>query len=109
MSASHLFLYKIQPVRSDMLTQGTTSDEEQIISQHFAYLQNLTKSGIVKLAGRTLNTDSSSFGIVILMANTEQEAQDIMQNDPAVKLQVMHAEFYPFRIALLGDIAGLLA
>jgi len=59
---------------------------------------------VVLLAGRTLNTDPSSFGIVILTADTEQEARRIMHNDPAVKARVMRAELYPYRIALLGKL-----
>ena len=59
---------------------------------------------MVLLAGRTLNTDPSSFGIVILTADTEQEARRIMHNDPAVKARVMRAELYPYRIALLGKL-----
>jgi uncharacterized protein YciI len=54
------------------------------------------------LVGRTLNTDSSTFGIAIFKANSKAEAQAIMDNDPAVQKGVMRSEVYPFRIALLG-------
>ncbi len=60
-----LFLYKIKPSREDMLEKGATTEEERIISAHFNYLKELTEKGVVRLAGRTLNDDSSSFGIVI--------------------------------------------
>jgi len=105
MSDSNLFLYKIQPVRPEMLSVGETPEEEQIISEHFAYLKGLTEAGIVLLAGRTLNTDYSSFGIVILTAGSEEEARQIMRNDPAAKQRVMRAELYPYRIALLGALS----
>ncbi|MFM4975754.1 MULTISPECIES: YciI family protein [Aeromonas] len=75
-------------------------EEAAIVSQHFAYLKQLTEQGVVVLAGRSLNTDASSFGIVILQAHSEEAARDIMHNDPAVQHQVMRAEFYPYRIAL---------
>jgi len=68
MSDSALFLYKIQPVRPEMLSVGQTAEEEHIISEHFTYLKGLTEAGVVLLAGRTLNTDYSCFGIVILSA-----------------------------------------
>jgi uncharacterized protein YciI len=80
-----LFLYKIQPVRPGMLTEGCTPEEDQIISQHFKYLKALTDEGKVLLAGRTLNTDPSSFGIVIIAVDSERAARDLMHNDPAVK------------------------
>ena len=104
MTDSLLFLYKIQPVRPEMLASGATSEEEQVVSRHFAYLQGLTEAGIVLLAGRTLNTDPGSFGIVIFKANSEDEARQVMHNDPAVEQRVMRAELYPFRIALLGEL-----
>jgi uncharacterized protein YciI len=99
-----LFLYRIQPVRPEMLSEGATPDEDRIISEHFAYLQRLTQAGVVLLAGRTLNTDPSAFGIVILTAGSEQEARRIMHDDPAVAQRVMRAELHPYRIALLGAL-----
>lgn len=102
MAGSTLYLYKIQPVRPEMLTEGGTAEEDRIISEHFEYLKSLTEKGIVFLAGRTLNTDPSSFGIVIFNADSEQQARQVMLDDPAVKQRVMHAELYPYRMALLG-------
>jgi hypothetical protein len=54
-----LFFYKIQPVRPEMLSVGATDDERRIASEHFEYLEGLTRAGTVLLAGRTLNTDTS--------------------------------------------------
>lgn len=107
MSDSALFLYKIQPVRPEMLSVGATPEEDQTISEHYTYLKSLTDAGIVLLAGRTLNTDNSSFGIVILTASSEEEARQIMLSDPAVKERVMRAELYPYRIALVGPLPRL--
>ena len=44
------------------------------ISAHYNYLKALTDQGVVILAGRTLNTDESSFGIVIFRADSEEAA-----------------------------------
>ena len=104
MAEPNMFIYKIQPVRPEMLTEGYTPGEEQIIAEHFSYLEELTKSGVVYLAGRTLTTDYSSFGIVIFGAHSEEVARQVMLNDPAVKTKVMRAELYPFNIALLGEL-----
>lgn len=106
MTQPSTYLYKIQPVRPEMLTDGPTPEEEQAVSQHFDYLQRLTQAGVVFLAGRTLNTDPASFGVVIFTAETETEARQIMHTDPAVRQRVMRAELYPFRIALLGNNSG---
>ncbi len=103
MSIVEHYLYKIQPTRPQMLIEGPTSEEEAILSGHFAYLKDLTEQGVVILAGRTLNTDASSFGIVIFRASSEDEARERMNDDPAVKQGVMRAELYPYRIALMAD------
>lgn len=39
------YLYKIQPARAAMLTEGPTPAEEAAVGQHFAYLQRLTEAG----------------------------------------------------------------
>jgi len=103
MSESNQYLYRIQPTRSEMLVEGPTAEEERIVGEHFAYLQGLTERGIVILAGRTQNTDESSFGIVIFRAVSEDAAQKVMENDPAVRQGVMKGELFPYRIALMGD------
>jgi len=54
------------------------------------------------LAGRTLNTDERSFGIVIFRADSEEAARRVMDQDPVVHNRVMRAELYPYRIALMA-------
>jgi len=96
------FLYRIQPVRHDMLTSGANESESRIISDHFNYLKRLTENGVVILAGRTQTTDYSSFGIVLLKAETIEAARQIMLNDPAVKNNVFRAELYPYKTSLFN-------
>ncbi len=84
-----------------MLTEGSTETESQIVSDHFSYLKDLVERGAVILAGGTQNNDYSSFGIIIFRAESEDRAREIVRNDPAVKNNVMRAELYPYRIALL--------
>ncbi len=86
-----------------MLSDGMTDRENEIIERHFAYLSDLKVKGVVKLAGRTTNTDSSSFGVMIFEAEDEEAARLIMANDPVVKEGVLAAKLFPFRIALMGD------
>lgn len=99
-----LYLLRIQPVRPAMLTEGPTEWEAAMVAQHFAYLEKLTEQGVVKLAGRTLTTDYSSYGIILFAAADAAAAGALVENDPAIKNRVMRAEFHPFRIALLGQI-----
>lgn len=85
-----------------MLTEGPTPEEERLVGEHFAYLKNLTEKGVVLLAGRTLNTDPSSFGIVIFKAGDEKEARKIFEEDPAVKAGVFKGDLFPYSVALVG-------
>jgi uncharacterized protein len=94
------YLYRIQPTRLAMLAEGPTPQEDAAVDRHFNYLQELALQGVVSLAGRTLNTGSDSFGIVIFNAENDDLARAIMENDPAVQAGVMSARLYPFRISL---------
>ncbi len=106
MSTSNQYLYKIQPVRPAMLSEGATEEESAVVSQHFRYLQQLADQGVVLLAGRTLTNSYSDFGVVIFIAESDEAAQTVVQNDPAVINRVMRAELYPYRIAVTGGILG---
>ena len=95
------WLYRIQPARPAMLTEGPTPEESDAVSRHFNYLKDLTEKGVMILVGRTLNTDVSSFGICIFEAEDESAARTIMEADPAVMAGVMRAELFPYRVALM--------
>lgn len=97
------YLYRIRPSRPAMLTDGPTDAEAQRVSEHFHYLRELTDTGTVLLAGRTLNTDATSHGIVIFRADDDAAAELIMNSDPAVESGVMLAELFPYSVALLGS------
>jgi uncharacterized protein len=98
------YLYKIQPTRLEMLTEGSTERESQLVAQHFQYLSDLTDQGVVIMVGRTQNNDASTFGIVIFEAEDEDAARQIMNNDPAVQNGVMRAELYPYKVALMRKV-----
>lgn len=97
------YLYKIQPTRLGMLTEGPTPQEAEIISNHFDYLKALVDQGVGIFVGRTLTTDERTFGLTVFEADSEEAARKIMNNDPAVMAGVMRAELYPFRIVLMGQ------
>ena len=84
-----------------MLAEGATPEEGVLVSQHFNHLKALVESGVVILAGRTLNTDTSSFGIVIFNADSEDAARALMNDDPAVRGGIFSAELFPYRVALI--------
>lgn len=94
------YLYKIQPVRPAMLTEGPTEEEGRITGEHFNYLKKLMSEGVVILAGRTQDTGFDSFGIVIFNAEDDAAAQQLVDHDPVVKQRIMRAELHPYALAL---------
>jgi uncharacterized protein YciI len=86
-----------------MLSQGSTPHEDALVGQHFAYLQSLLEAGILILAGRTLTTDEDSFGIIIFNAESDEAAQAVVDDDPALKAGVFKAKLYPYRVALIAE------
>ena len=72
-------------------------DTEDIVKQHFDYLNDLLEKGILTMAGRFLDV---LFGLVIIEVNSREEAMSVMKNDPAVKAKIFHAELNQWRIAL---------
>jgi uncharacterized protein YciI len=74
-----------------------TPNTDQIIDQHFAYLQSLQKDGVLLMAGRFSDV---LVGLVIIEAKDRETALSIMTDDPAVKAGVFHAELHPWRIAI---------
>ncbi len=96
------YLYRIQPTRPAMLIEATPRESE-LVSQHFKRLKSLMEQGIVILAGRTLNTDATTFGIVIFNAESDEAAHAIVDSDPAVAGGVFSAELFPYRVALIDE------
>jgi uncharacterized protein YciI len=105
-TATKEFLYRIQATRPELVSVGPTPEEEGVLADHVTYLESLSEKGVVLLSGRTQNTDSSSFGIVIFRAEDQAHARRIMRDDPAVKNGIMRGELFPYRVAILGSAKG---
>jgi uncharacterized protein YciI len=95
------FIYVIEPSRPELTTDpdAWTDEENQIATQHFAYLKQATEEGIVILAGRS--PDGIGPAVVIFEASSEDQARRFMENDPFMASGLMHARLHPFRAALL--------
>jgi uncharacterized protein len=75
-----------------------TAEESEIMSAHFAYLKQKLSEGKLILAGPVTTGD---FGVSIIETESEEEARDIMNNDPAVIAGIMKPTLYPYRVSLL--------
>lgn len=104
-NAKQKFCYLLRLFPDYFELDGWTEEATQAVEKHFQYLKKLTEEGILILAGRTLNEPMTEedFGIAILETSTRREAQDIMDNDPAILARVMYARFYDFSLALLRN------
>ena len=95
------FIYVLKLIPELFDENKWTSTEESIVEEHFKKLEFLLSEGKLVLAGKTLNLDEKTFGIVILEVESEVEAKNLMVNDPAVKGGIMIAELSPYRVALM--------
>lgn len=95
------FIYVLKLIPSLLNEKNWTEREEEIVARHFACLKELLKEGKLVLAGKTAGLVEKTFGIVILEVESEEEALDIMENDPAVLEGIMKAELFPYNIALM--------
>ncbi len=86
------FVIMLRPA-NDYGIEGT----EEKVNKHFNYLKSLLEQGNLKMAGRFSEV---LIGLVMIETRDREEAVQIMQNDPAVKAGIFHAELYPWRIAL---------
>ena len=91
------FVIMYRPKKEDFDNTATREDLDST-DRHFEYLKKKTAEGTVVLAGRTV---AQRFGIAVIETESEGEAREIMDNDPAVLEGVFNAELLPFRLALL--------
>jgi len=97
------YIYVLKLIPELLEEKNWTERENNIVEEHFQVLKELEKEGKLILAGRTLNMDKDTFGIVIFKATSEKNASYIMENDPAVRGQIMTAKLYPYRVALINE------
>ena len=101
---STVFMYTLHPTRLAMLTEGPTDAERAAAAEHWTYSQKLLEDGVIVFGGRTLErTSAGSFAIAVIRADSEQEARQIMEADPAVNAGVFRARLFPFQPMLMGD------
>ncbi len=89
----------IKPYRQDFITNPKES-EDKIMEEHFYYLKSLLEQNKLFLAGPTLIPEDP-FGLIILEANSEEEAKNLLENDPSVKTEIQKViDFRPIRLSL---------
>ncbi|GAG53907.1 unnamed protein product [marine sediment metagenome] len=90
----------IRPYRQDFIT-NPNKEEEEIMVDHFNYLKSLMNQKKLFLAGPTLIPEDP-FGLVIFETENEDEAKELLDNDPSVKAGIQEiADFRPIRLSLI--------
>ncbi|MCQ2011426.1 YciI family protein [Sporolactobacillus sp. STSJ-5] len=95
------YIYVLRLIPSLLNEANWTKRENDAVERHFSRLQELLNKRVLILAGKTEGLDEKTFGIVILQTSSFEEAQMLMQSDPAVAAGIMTAELYPYHIALM--------
>ena len=89
----------IRPSRSDFIT-NPSEDDTKIMRDHFQYLKKLLEDKHLYLAGPTL-IETDPFGVLIFETKSEEEARELLINDPSVKAGIQNIEdLRPIRISL---------
>ncbi|MFX1436429.1 MAG: YciI family protein [Promethearchaeota archaeon] len=92
----------IKPYRQDFITNPNES-ENKIMEEHFYYLKSLLEQKKLFLAGPTLIPEDP-FGLIILEAATEEEAKNLLENDPSIKAEIQKVvDFRPIRLSLMRN------
>ncbi|RLQ97485.1 YciI family protein [Falsibacillus albus] len=97
------YVYILKLIPELLNEENWTEKENGIVAEHFEALQELKADGKLILAGRTLNMDETTFGLAVFEADSEQQAKEIMESDPAVKKGIMTATLFPYRVALFSE------
>lgn len=71
--------------------------EKNALHEHFAYMEMLDKSGVIVIGGPCLNASKL---IIIFQAESLSEANNIILDDPTVKVSMVDYEIHPFQIAV---------
>lgn len=99
MTQTQYFFTIIKPYRRDFII-NPKEEEDLIMSDHFQYLKFLLEQKKLYLAGPTLIPEDP-FGVIIIEAQTEEEARNLIKNDPSVKAGIQEiADFRPIRLSL---------
>jgi uncharacterized protein YciI len=95
------FLYLATPPRPTFVLDATPAEYE-ILNRHFAYMQQLADQGKLLLTGPTLD---GKYGVAILSVTTQEEAQTLVDADPAVVAGLFQPNLHPLAVGI-GPLSG---
>jgi uncharacterized protein len=87
------FVLHLLPSRPDF-AQTMTDEERAIMMKHVAYWTDIMNQGKVLAFGPVLDP-SEVYGLGIISVGSEQEVEDLIDNDPASKIN--RYEYFPMK------------
>jgi uncharacterized protein YciI len=84
--------------RRPTFPDDATEEELAVVGAHFQYLVALKDKGKLILAGRT--QDESPIGLSIFEVESQEEAEALVANDPAVKAGIFKPTLRPYQVAV---------
>lgn len=75
-----------------------TPTDEETVTAHFERLKSDYEKGKVLHVGRSEETGKNAFGIVVYLAENDQEAEQYMLQDPAVINGQMQATYTRYKL-----------
>src|SRR5262245_12282224 len=100
--AQKQFVLLMKPTGPEFFKKTQEADGQQMVERHFKKLQALTQQGICLFSGHTLVTNESGFGIIVVNANTEADAQRIIDDDDLVRAGLVHGTIFPLQVVTFG-------
>ncbi|HXH18340.1 MAG TPA: hypothetical protein VNJ07_04580 [Chitinophagales bacterium] len=102
------FIYHLKLIPHYRLESNWKDETREIVTRHFNHLRENCDRGNVLLAGRSALPieDADNFGICIFEAASLRDAQQFMDNDPALIHGIMTGKVYPFSLAMLRGEEG---
>ncbi len=88
---------RLIPPRPDF-DKSLSGAEKQIMEEHFVYLKGLFEKGVCLFAGPVLDPNGV-YGVIVVVAASEDEARAVMNSDPSVKAGVNRFEIAEMRVA----------
>ncbi len=89
-------------------TTATPEEKQKLFEGHMANINKLAEENKLVLAGPFMNNDKNYRGIFIFNCKTIEEAEILVNSDPAVKAKIFEAELTPwYGSATLGKIKDL--
>lgn len=93
---TYIYVLKLNEAYYD--EESWTDEVNQIVEAHFERLKDDFEKGKVIHVGRTENPKDNGFGIVIYHADSDLDAKDYMENDPAILVGLMTGSYQAYKM-----------